>query len=126
MYGVPGGKQKERDYQNHDNSGVFGKPGRTQNGGGTGRGGAGVERGGEMTSKQAREQVKSRIGDLIRDNLELCGLTSRDLIEELGIQHAHLSAWLTGRHLPSLPAALAMARLFGVTVEQLALGDDGE
>jgi DNA-binding XRE family transcriptional regulator len=44
----------------------------------------------------------------------------------LGIEHAHLSAWLTGRHLPSLPAALAMARLFGVTVEQLALGDDAE
>ncbi len=77
-----------------------------------------------MTSKQAREQAKSRIGDLIRDNLELCGLTSRDLIEELGIEHAHLSAWLTGRHLPSLPAALAMARLFGVTVDQLALGDE--
>ena len=64
-----------------------------------------------MTTKQAREQVKSRIGDLIRDNLELCGLTSRDLIDELGIQHAHLSAWLTGRHLPSLPAALAMAQV---------------
>ena len=77
-----------------------------------------------MTSKQAREQVKSRIGDLIRDNLELCGLTSRDLIEELGIEHAHLSAWLTGRHLPSLPAALAMAQAFGVTVEQLALGEE--
>ena len=77
-----------------------------------------------MTSKQAREQIKSRIGDLIRDNLELCGMTSRDLIEELGIEHAHLSAWLTGRHLPSLPAALAMAQVFGVTVEQLALGDE--
>jgi len=47
-----------------------------------------------MTTKQAREQVKSRIGDLIRDNLELCGLTARDLIEELDIERAHLSAGL--------------------------------
>ena len=79
-----------------------------------------------MTTKQAREQVKSRIGDLIRDNAELCEFTSRDLIDELGIDHSRLSAWLTGRCLPSLPSALAMARLSGVTVEQLALGDDAE
>ena len=126
VHGVPGGQHQERDCQNHDNSGVFGKPGRKANGCRTGRGGADAERGQGMTTKQAREQVKSRIGDLIRDNLELCELTARDLIEELGIEHAHLNAWLTGRCLPSLPAALAMARLFGVTVEQLALGDDAE
>lgn len=77
-----------------------------------------------MTNKQARDQVKARISDLIRDNLDLCRMRQADLALEMGVSTGHVSNWVSGRCLPSLPAALAMAQVFGVTVEQLALGED--
>ena len=53
MQGVPGGQQQERDCQNHDNSRISQKPWRKTNGGRTGSGGAGVERGGDVKRKSA-------------------------------------------------------------------------
>ena len=78
----------------------------------------------EMTNKQARDQVKARISDLIRDNLDLCRMRQVDLAVEMGVSTGQVANWLNGRCLPSLPAALAMAQVFGVTVEQLALGEE--
>ena len=78
-----------------------------------------------MTVKKARAK-SFLIKGLIYDNLLLCGMSVEELAQALGVHKSVIYNWLNGKCLPSLPAALAMAQVFGVTVEQLALGDDGE
>ena len=79
-----------------------------------------------MTFTEAKESARAQIGNRIYQLLERRGMSQRRLSVEIDVEMAMVNKWINGRYLPSLPAALAMARLFGVTVEQLALGDDAE
>jgi putative transcriptional regulator len=42
-----------------------------------------------------------------------------ELAERLGVSRQTINAIETGRYDPSLPLAFALARLFGVTIEQI-------
>lgn len=61
---------------------------------------------------------------MIRDNLELCGMSADDLGKAMGIHNSNIYNWVNGKCLPSLPATTAMARIFGTTVELLATGEE--
>ncbi len=52
------------------------------------------------------------------------GLRQEDLAKDLKVSRQTVNAIETGRYLPSLPLAIALARYFGKPVEELFHGDD--
>jgi putative transcriptional regulator len=52
------------------------------------------------------------------------GLRQEDLARALKVSRQTINAIETGRYLPSLPLAIALARFFGKQVEELFHGDD--
>ncbi len=47
------------------------------------------------------------------------GLIQSDLAAELGVSRQTINSIETGKYTPSLPLALALARFFGVSVEEM-------
>jgi putative transcriptional regulator len=54
------------------------------------------------------------------------GLRQEDLAHDMKVSRQTINAIETGRYLPSLPLAIALARYFGKPVEELFHGDDDE
>jgi len=54
------------------------------------------------------------------------GLRQEDLASDMKVSRQTINAIETGRYLPSLPLAMALARYFGKPVEELFHGDDDE
>ncbi len=54
------------------------------------------------------------------------GLRQEDLAHALKVSRQTINAIETGRYLPSLPLAIALARYFGKAVEDLFHGDQDE
>jgi len=52
------------------------------------------------------------------------GLRQEDLARAMKVSRQTINAIETGRYLPSLPLAIALARFFGRPVEELFHGDD--
>jgi putative transcriptional regulator len=52
------------------------------------------------------------------------GLSQGRLAEELGVSRQTINATETGRYTPSLPLAMALARFFAKTVEEVFPADD--
>ena len=53
-------------------------------------------------------------------------LRQEDLARALKVSRQTVNAIETGRYLPSLPLAIALARFFGKPVEELFCGDDDD
>lgn len=53
------------------------------------------------------------------------GLSQGALGEALGVSRQTINAIETGRYLPSLPLAMALARYFGTSVEEMFSQDGG-
>ena len=60
----------------------------------------------------------------VRDMRSTKGLRQEDLARALKVSRQTINAIETGRYLPSLPLAIALARFFEVSVEELFHGDD--
>jgi putative transcriptional regulator len=54
------------------------------------------------------------------------GLRQEDLANDMRVSRQTINAIETGRYLPSLPLAIALARYFGKPVEDLFHGDQDE
>jgi len=54
------------------------------------------------------------------------GLSQGELGKALGVSRQTINAIETGRYLPSLPLAMALARCFQTSVEQIFRSDNGE
>jgi putative transcriptional regulator len=52
------------------------------------------------------------------------GLSQAELGEALGVSRQTINSIETGKYTPSLPLALALARFFGATVEEMFDADD--
>ena len=57
--------------------------------------------------------------NLIRDLRASAGLSQGRLATEMGVSRQTINAIETGRYTPSLPLAIALARYFGRTVEEV-------
>jgi putative transcriptional regulator len=64
--------------------------------------------------------------NVVRELRSAQGLSQGDLGSELGVSRQTINAIETGKYLPSLPLAIALARFFSSTVEQVFEPDDGE
>ena len=55
----------------------------------------------------------------VRERRAARGLSQGDLAKALGVSRQTINAIETGRYLPSLPLAIAIARYFDTTVEEI-------
>jgi putative transcriptional regulator len=60
----------------------------------------------------------------VRERRAERGLRQEDLAHDMKVSRQTINAIETGRYLPSLPLAIALARYFGKPVEELFHGDD--
>jgi putative transcriptional regulator len=62
----------------------------------------------------------------VRERRAARGLSQGDLGKALGVSRQTINAIETGRYLPSLPLAMALAHYFGASVEEMFRPDNGE
>jgi putative transcriptional regulator len=59
------------------------------------------------------------MGNDVRRRRTLANLSQGQLASQLGVSRQTVNSIESGRYLPSLPLALAIARFFGTTVEEV-------
>jgi putative transcriptional regulator len=64
--------------------------------------------------------------NVVRDERERQGVSQGALGQALGVSRQTINAIETGRYLPSLPLAFALARHFGARVEELFHPEPGD
>ncbi len=62
----------------------------------------------------------------VRERRAASGLSQGELATALGVSRQTINAIETGRYLPSLPLAMALAGYFETSVEQMFKPDNGE
>jgi len=55
----------------------------------------------------------------VRERRDTAGLSQGELAKELGVSRQTINSIETGKYIPSLPLALALARFFEATVEEM-------
>lgn len=65
------------------------------------------------------------VGDRLRYYLDERGLRHSDVADAVGIDRTVVTRWVRGRYSMSLYQAVLVARLLGVTVNDLIGGSDG-
>ena len=73
-----------------------------------------------MSSPNPKNADILKLGEKLRALRQREGLTVRQLGERLGVDHSHITKIERGENIPSLPLALKIADLFGVSLDQLA------
>ena len=59
----------------------------------------------------------------VRERRAVKGLSQADLAQRMDVSRQTINSIETGRYTPSLPLAIAIARFFGVTVEEIFHAD---
>ncbi len=62
----------------------------------------------------------------MREKRAVRGLSQQKLAEAVGVSRQTINAIETGRYLPSLPLAFALARFFETTIEGLFEPEEGD
>ena len=66
------------------------------------------------------------MGNDVRDRRGARQLSQAELAKALGVSRQTINAIETGRYLPSLPLAIALARYFETSVEEMFRSENGE
>ena len=69
-----------------------------------------------------KSAIKISLGEAIKANRSRCKMTQEFVAESIGVSRQAVSKWESGVSDPSTSNLFALAKLFGVTVEEL-LGD---
>ncbi len=70
--------------------------------------------------KQEQEDaVKKSLGESIKENRQRCNLTQEQVAEKLSVSRQAVSKWENGTAEPSTANLLALAELFGISVDTL-------
>ena len=75
-----------------------------------------------VNSKEVREEKKAvakSLGEALKENRIRCQMTQEFVAESLGVSRQAVSKWETGTADPSTSNLLALAKLFGVSAEEL-------
>ena len=70
-----------------------------------------------------RDTEASPVRNDVRERRVAKGLSQADLAQRLDVSRQTINSIETGRYTPSLPLAIAIARFFGVTVEEIFHAD---
>ena len=73
-------------------------------------------------SKEVREEknsVKKALGEILKEHRVRCKMTQEFVAERLGVSRQAVSKWESGASDPSMSNLIALAKLYGVTVEEI-------
>ena len=69
--------------------------------------------------RKEKAETRRSLGEVLRDHRVRCKMTQEFVAESLGISRQAVSKWETGTADPSTSNLLALAKLFGVSAEEL-------
>lgn len=69
--------------------------------------------------RKAKSDVRKSLGEVIKEHRTRCKMTQEFVAESLGVSRQAVSKWENGTSDPSTSNLFALAKLFGVTVEEL-------
>ncbi|MGH2497160.1 MAG: helix-turn-helix domain-containing protein [Ktedonobacteraceae bacterium] len=73
-----------------------------------------------LSEKMSRERSIKRFGEKLHTLRILRGLTLKELAHQLGhVAHGYISELEAGKKLPSVELTLSVARLFGISTDEL-------
>ena len=75
-----------------------------------------------LRTKPAREEnaaVRRTLGEVLRENRTRCRMTQEFVAESVGVSRQAVSKWESGASDPSTANLIALAKLFGVSAEEL-------
>ena len=73
-------------------------------------------------SKEVREEkscVKKALGEILKEHRLNCKMTQEFVAERLGVSRQAVSKWESGASDPSMSNLIALAKLYGVAVEDI-------
>ncbi len=80
-----------------------------------------------IPSGQSGERTgRMNVGERIREHRAKMGLSQEELAQRALVSRPTLSHWETGRTLPDAQSLLILSQIFGVTIDDLVLGDADE
>lgn len=69
--------------------------------------------------RKEKAEVRRSLGEVLKEHRVRCKMTQEFVAESLGISRQAVSKWETGTADPSTSNLLALAKLFGVSAEEL-------
>lgn len=69
--------------------------------------------------RKEKQAVKASLGEVIKANRLRCKMTQEFVAEAIGVSRQAVSKWESGASDPSTSNLIALAKLFGVSPEQL-------
>ena len=69
--------------------------------------------------RQEKNETRKSLGEAIREHRTRCKMTQEFVAEALGVSRQAVSKWESGASDPSTSNLLALAKLFGVSAEEL-------
>ena len=69
--------------------------------------------------RKEKAETRRSLGEVLRDHRVRCKMTQEFVAESMGVSRQAVSKWETGTADPSTSNLLALAKLFGVSAEEL-------
>ena len=69
--------------------------------------------------RKEKAETRRSLGEILRDHRVRCKMTQEFVAESLGVSRQAVSKWETGTADPTTSNLLALAKLFGVSAEEL-------
>ena len=80
-----------------------------------------------ISSKEVREEkkiIRKSLGEVLKENRLRCKMTQEFVSETLGVSRQAVSKWENGTSDPSTSNLIALAKLYGVSAEELLKSTD--
>lgn len=74
---------------------------------------------GSKDVRQERGEVRKSLSELLRENRIRCKMTQEFVAETLGVSRQAVSKWENGSSDPSTSNLIALAKLYGISAEEL-------
>ena len=74
---------------------------------------------GDKKATPEQQVIRKSLGEVLKDHRQRCQMTQEFVAENLGVSRQAVSKWETGAADPSTSNLLALARLFGISPEEL-------
>ena len=69
--------------------------------------------------RKEKSTIKKSLGEAIKENRMRCRMTQEFVAESIGVSRQAVSKWESGTSDPSTSNLLALAKLFGISAEEL-------
>lgn len=69
--------------------------------------------------REEKNRVKKVLGEVLKEHRVRCKMTQEFVAESLGVSRQAVSKWETGASDPSMSNLISLAKLYGVSVEEL-------